>query len=182
MLWNPKVQYRIHKSHPHCLYPESGLPSAYYPDRLRRSSFVLYLTKLISVRFSSLLQPLLRVLDISSSLTSSFHLYLTKTTTYESPYYASLSFGCYCYWHNPTAVIRRSRQESNSSVVICCKILILVKGKNMVRTRSSTHNEEIQPSLNTKPSRGNVVKKAVRSMNIMQKKIKSATKPNLLTR
>jgi hypothetical protein len=47
----------------------------------------------------------------------------------------------------------------------------------MVRTRSSTHNEEIPPSTNAKPSRGNVVKKAVRSMNIMQRKIKSTAKP-----
>ncbi|PNF23153.1 hypothetical protein B7P43_G06696, partial [Cryptotermes secundus] len=52
----------------------------------------------------------------------------------------------------------------------------------MVRTRSSTHNEEIPPSMNTKPSRGTVVKKAVRSMNIVQRKIKSTAKPSLLTR
>jgi hypothetical protein len=36
--------------------------------------------------------------------------------------------------------------------------------------------------MNAKPPRGNVVKKAVRSMNIVQRKIKSTAKPSLLTR
>jgi hypothetical protein len=68
------------------------------------------------------------------------------------------------------------------SAVIWRKMFIAVKGKNMVRTRSSTHNEEVSPSTNAKPSRGNIVKKSVRSVNIVQRKIRSPEKPGLLTR
>lgn len=52
----------------------------------------------------------------------------------------------------------------------------------MVRTRSSTHNEEVSPGTNARPSRGNIVKKDVRSVNIVQRKIRSTEKPGLLTR
>jgi hypothetical protein len=52
----------------------------------------------------------------------------------------------------------------------------------MVRTRSSTHNEEVPPSTNTKPSRANIVKKDVRGVNMVEREIRSTAKSNLLTR
>jgi len=87
----------------------------------------------------------------------------------------------------PTAVqaLRRKYQEqrlAKQRASTLKKLAQKVKGKNMVRTRSSTHNEEVSPSTNAKPSRGNIVKKAVRSVKIVQRKIRSTEKPGLLTR
>ncbi|XP_021932109.1 uncharacterized protein LOC110835814 isoform X2 [Zootermopsis nevadensis] len=87
----------------------------------------------------------------------------------------------------PTAVqaLRRKYQEqrlAKQRASTLNKLAQKVKGKNMVRTRSSAHNEEVPPSMNTKPSRGNIDKKAVRGVNMVERKIKCATKPSLLTR
>ena len=56
---------------------------------------------------------------------------------------------------------------------------VVVKGKNMVLTRSAAHSEEKRVSART---RGGIVKKTVRRMKIVQRKIKSAPKAEILQR
>jgi hypothetical protein len=105
ILWNPKVQYRVHESPALVLilnqiYPTHTTPSylskihfsIVHPLRLGLSSGLFPCGFPTNILYAFLLSPfMLNALPISSSLTCSFWLYLANNTSYEPPHYAVFS-------------------------------------------------------------------------------------------
>jgi hypothetical protein len=79
----PKVEYRIHKSHLiFSIHPHLGLPSGLFLSGFPTNSLYAFLFSPIRATCHA----------ISSSLTcSSTYRYLTKSTSYEAPHYAAFS-------------------------------------------------------------------------------------------